>query len=634
MPDVVDPPVLVNERITEFAGWDYENLTAPVPDNDYGYDWPPNTSQYTIELYGYSVGGLAGRSAFYHMVNCIRLDLPSVEFTKDGYINSTFLRCIKACCEHPDLAIAGAASSGKTFPVSCWVLQDWKSAPNKTLTFVCTTSMGAAEDRIWGAIVKRWQEAKFKIGDYIPHKYCIAWGKFSEDASDREYNSAIKALAIERGSEGEKAIDTTRGRKQKHVRIVFDELPEMGGYVMRACVNLESNPDFRSIGIGNPAKHDDAHGELCKPDDPRGYKAVNRFTPEWKTRTGWCIFMNGEWSPNFEAPSEDQIPFPYLTNRLTLAKMLNRCHGNSNSIEYFRNAIGFWPEVTTIETVLTIDLILQHKANEKIKWSGSPRKKLCGFDAAFTLGGDLCVAQFGDLGFDVDGRYVLQWDKEEVFAPSQNGIFEEEVAKWLVDMCIASGVRPEALGMDIGGDGGKIMREIIRYWYPKNKDAANVFPISSMGRATERQVSSIDPRKCSDVYDRRVTEYWLAVREAVLTQVIKNLPVDPNSPTENEMIQELCARTYSVVNKTKLSIETKREFKERLKHSPDKSDAFCYLTEMARRNGLVFKSPEKDKERKERRDDRKRDTNSNPWTSYGEDSWGEDESEAKSVNSR
>lgn len=621
MSDLPVASTLVNERITEFLGWTAESLTNSVPDDDYGYDWAHGTIQYTKELYAYERGGIGGHDAFYHMINCIKLDLPSVDMVKDGYVNSSFLEVINACCKYKDLAIAGSASSGKTFPVSCFVLQDWKSAPQKTLTFVCTTSMGAAEDRIWGAIVKRWQEARHKVGDYIPHKYCIAWGKFSDDASDREYNSAIKALAIPAGSEGQKAIDTTRGRKQKRTMVVFDELPEMGGYVMQANVNLESNPLHRSIGIGNPHKKDDAHGELCKPADTRGWDSINRSSRQWETRSGHCLFLNGELSPNFEAPLEDPIPFPYLTNRLTLAKMLKRCYGNANSVEYFRNAIGFWPEVTTIETVLTVDTILNFKAHEKAIWNGTKRKKLCGFDAAFTLGGDLCVAQFGELGFDANGRQVIQYTKELVFSPDQNSIFEIQVAKWIVDSCIAEKVSPNCLGMDIGGDGGKIMREIIRYWIEIDRTATEIFPISSMGRPTDRLCSSIDPRKCSDVYDRRVTEYWMAVRDGVLSQTIKNLPVYAFAAVDNQMIQELCARTYSVVNKTKLSIETKKDFKARLRHSPDRSDALCYLIEMARRSGLVFRSPaETDRMKAKKESPRQAFAHAN----YNSDDWGED----------
>jgi len=377
------PKALVNEKITELYGWTAESLAAPVPETDYGIPVLKKQVQYFRESYAYRQGGLGNtgpvalqgdvslvHDKLYHMVNMIKLDLPFFQFTNRGYINSSALRVLKACCEEDDLGIAGAASTGKTFPVGAYILEDWKSAPHATLSFVCTTSMAASEDRIWGAIVKMWQNSEYKIGTYVPHKYVIAYGKFSDSASDRDFNSAIKALAIEQGREGAKAIDTLRGRKQLNVRLVFDELPEMETYVMKGAVNLESNTrneeinawGLQVIGIGNPSNENDAHGQMCKPADPLGYKSVNPSVPLWKTRTGACIFLNGEWSPNFEAPENEPVPFPRLTNRAGLAKMLARCHGNENSLEYWRNAIGFWPTLGIIQTVLTEELLNKREA--------------------------------------------------------------------------------------------------------------------------------------------------------------------------------------------------------------------------------------------------------------------------------
>lgn len=617
---------LVNERVTEYLGWTVESLLAPVKDDDYGMEWPKESIQYIKELYAYSIGGLGGHSAFWHMINAIKLDLPHVILTHDGYINTTFLRVIDELCKEPDLAIAGAASSGKTFPVACFIHEDWKCAPALTLSFVCTTSLGASEDRIWGAIVGLWQRAVYKCGEYIAHKYVIVWGKFSDDASDREYNAAIKALAIEKGEEGKKAIDTTRGRKQRRVRIVYDELPEMGNYATQATVNLESNPELRATYIGNPNRHDDAHGDVCRPDHPLGFKSINTNTPKWKTRTGAAIFMHGEWSPNFQAPADTPIPFPYLTNRITLKRMLKRCHGNRNSIEYHRNAIGFWPDASVTDTVLTAEIIEQFGGNLRHKWrSVQKRLKVCGFDPAFGRGGDLCAAQFGEIGITLDNRKIIQWHKEKIYFAPAKGIFEEEIAKMLVDDCIAEGVTPDCLGLDISGDGGKILREVIRYWLLKgDRRAANVHAISSMGKPSDRQVSSVDPRKCSDVFDRRVTEYWMMVREGVMTRTICGLPLVVGE--ENELIDELCARTYEIWNK-KFKIEKKEEMKDRIKKSPDRADAFAYMIEIARRHGLVFVSPD-DEERRDARKRERSETERDPESrNYGSDSWGEGEDE-------
>lgn len=629
------PKVLVNEKIKELYGWTAESLTAPVPDTDYDLPVLKKQLQYFREAYAYRQGGLNGHDKLYHMVNMIRLDLPFFQFTKRGYINSNALRVLKACVERDDLGIAGAASTGKTFPVGAYILQDWKSAPHATLSFVCTTSMAASEDRIWGAIVKMWQQSTYKIGTYVPHKYVIAWGKFSENAGDRDFNSAIKALAIEQGREGKKAIDTLRGRKQLNVRLVFDEHPEMETYVTMGAINLESNTrnleinawGLQVICIGNPHNENDAHGQHCRPINPLGYKSINPSVPEWPTRTGWCIFLNGEWSPNFEAPPNEPIPFPRLTNRDGLAKMLIRCHGNENSLEYWRNAIGFWPNSSVIRTILTEELIKQKHGFEKDNWhDGQKRKKVCGFDMGFTAGGDKCVANFGELGTTDKNRKKLSHICEKTYHVESGGVFEDQIAKQLVDDCIKLGVEPNGLGIDISGDGGKMLAAIIRYWLDKNeRRAADVYPISSMGKPTERIVSNVDPRKGDEAFDRRVTEYWMMVREAVLCEIVQNIPlVNETGMGLHPIVEQLCSRIYTIKGK-KFVIETKDEYKDRTGNgSPDNADSFVYMVEMARRHGLVFQSPD-DKTRLFERMKEEREKERARAYEYSSDSWGERE---------
>ena len=630
--------VLVNERILELYGWTAQKLKDPVPENDYGMKWPKGTDQYFKEIWGYRAGGIGGLTQFDHMVNMIKLDLPFFQFESMGYINSAALRVIHACCKYNDLGIAGAASTGKTFPVAAFILEDWKSAPHSTLSFVCTTSLAASEDRIWGAIVKQWQQSKYKIGTYIAHKAVIVFGAFSESATDRDFNSAIKAVAVPKGEEGKKSVANFRGRKQLNVRLVYDELPEMDLYVTDGAINLESNTPnveinafgLKVIGIGNPFNPNDAHGQMCRPSHPLGYRSVNQNTPEWETRTGHCIFLSGLWSPNFEAPPEDPVPFPRLTNRVGLANMLKRAHNNPNSLEYFRNAIGFWPSATVIQTVLTKELIVEneaHKGSEKkFLWKPGERQIICGFDIGWTAGGDACVAQFFEMGTVEGGKKVLSWLTERVYLPEMDVEFEDSIAKQVVDDCRRLGVKPDQFGMDISGDGGKMLAAIIRYWLKFNPDAAQVIPISSMGSPSERIFSSVDPRKCIDVFDRRVTEYWMMVREGVLCQVIKNIPlVNENDNQPHQIVEQFSTRIYQIKNK-KFSIETKKEMKERTKGaSPDNADGFSYGVEVARRHGLTFTTPTDQKRSEERRKSQiifssQYDEKNN----YKTDSWGED----------
>lgn len=628
---------LVNEKVTEAYGWTAETLAEEVPDDDYGLKWPTIKGgpfpQWHKEAKGFIEGGIGGHDKLFHMVNMIKLDIPEFVFTVDGYINSECLRVLDALCHHKDLGIAGGASTGKTYPVGAFRMEQWKASPANTLAFVCTTSMGASEQRIWGAIVHMYQNSVYKIGTYIPHKHAIVYGRFSESADQRDFRSAIIALPIEKGQEGKKAIDTTRGRKQVHVSVTFDELPEMEHYVTDALINLESNEDLEACYIGNSNDENDPHGNALRPNHPLGYKSITKDTREWKTRTGHAIFVSGLWSANFQIPVGEKPKFKGILDRYKIKRMLIRCHGNTNSIEFWRNAIGFWPGVSISKTVLTKEMIVLHKADQKIRWLTPERTMLCGFDTGFTVGGDSCVAQFGELGTDEHRRKILQWMEEKTYYPVRGEVFEDSIAKQLVVDLRVNKIEPNCFGMDISADGGKMMRAIIREWILTNPRAADMIPISSMGRPSDRIFSSVDPRPCSDVFDRRVTEYWMMTREGVACEVIKGLPlIDERTNFGHPIVEQLCSRIYEIRGK-KFSIETKEDMKKRTQGvSPDNADAFTYLLELARRHGLLFITAPEDKKlqvNKERRLHNAKRLSS----SYERDDWGEREERPNQVMS-
>jgi len=605
-------------------GWlNYPYLDKLPPKSNYGLHIPEDMEQYHIELYLYAFGDAlgAGRGKFFHMMNAIRLGWEKeVEVIANGYPNTTFLRVIWNLCNRADLGIAGSASSGKTYPVGLFMLNDWRSAPNITLTFVGTTSLSASDDRIWGQIVARHKDCKYQIGDLVAHRHAIAWG--GESGEDREFKNAIKAIAIEQGLEGQKAIETTRGRKNPRVRLVFDELPEMGTYCSAARVNLTSNPDFRYVGIGNPYDWNDAHGQLCQPKD--GIDSVNETTLEWKTRTGYCIFLNGQWSPNFDAPPDEE-PFPYLTNRQSLARMAELCHGNTESIEYYRNAIGFWVKSANMLNVLNRQLVTQYECDMPCRWATQRKKPLAALDVGFVAGGDKCVANFGHLGEEFRGRTMLEWKATSTYHCSEGEIFEQSIAKQFVDECVKRSVEPDCAGMDISSDGGKIYAEIVRYWLTLNPNAPSFHPISSMGKASESIVSDKDKRTCREAYDRKVTELWMSVRVCVMSSVIRGFPV------ESDVMEQFSKRRYAMKKGNKTAIETKGEMKLRLGRSPDDADSFVYLVEMAKRHGLEPLAQEtldsilKDKYRRD--GDRVAALLSgnpvNEPADYGSDDWGE-----------
>lgn len=122
----MDNQTFVNEKITEYLGWTAESLAAPVKEDTYGYSFLAKTHQWYVEAYAYRQCKRGDPKRLFHMVNMIKLDLPDFVFTSRGYINSECLRLLNELCSCNDVGIAGAASSGKTYPVAAYRLENWK----------------------------------------------------------------------------------------------------------------------------------------------------------------------------------------------------------------------------------------------------------------------------------------------------------------------------------------------------------------------------------------------------------------------------------------------------------------------------------------------------------------------------
>jgi len=470
-----------------------------------------------------------------------------------------------------------------SYPVGLWVYLDWCSAPHCTSSWVATTTLGASEDRIWGIISKLYKSAAQKYGNLIDYRHMIVWGGGTGD-EEKDYRNAIKALAFQSGNEGQKAIDTTRGRKNDRIRLALDELPEMEMGSLTARVNLSSNNDAVFIGIGNPSAGDNPHARWCMPKGQSNFDTVNPDLMKWNTETGVCLFYNGCKSPNFDAPPDEPPPFPFLMDRKKQAEMLKQCYGDENAIDYVRNAIGWWPKSGFVQTILTADLIRNADTLNEPLWDSEGMIKIAGFDTAFTAGGDRCVLTIAKLGY-VRGtkNKVLHLVDQHVIQLSarEASEFEVQLATEVVNYCRAAGVQPQKFGMDVSGDGGRVGQAIIREWLRYDSNGHSIALISSMGKPTDRIAADVDKRPCNEVYDRLISEYWYSAYHGFKSRVIYG--IDPTS----ELSRELCLRRYKTKNK-KISVETKDDYKSRTGFSPDLSDSFLYALEMSRRNGLVF----------------------------------------------
>lgn len=568
-------------------------------DLDYGRQWPEDTPQIVKELHGFRADGNEDGflSRFEHALNIIRLQWPDdviIEKEVNGktYVNSYFLRVLKACCEKKTLGLTGSASTGKTYACAVYALICFYADPQATSVIISTTSSTASTRRIWSDIKKLFFDSAFPIGNCIDYLKCIVFDPGEEiegkkDAASRDMRNGIMVVPIGKGAEGKGALATLIGTKNKNVIWIIDELPEMDDGILKPVANLISNSGFQLIGIGNAKSRTDPHGVFCEPKDGWGTEQLDEG--EWETRIGHCVFLDGEKSPNIhpelnELP-DDKLPFDGLISYRGLKEMA-RFEGAGDitqgklTHQYLRFGRGIWPDESIDKTILSRNIVTHYQADQEVIWNYKQIVHLCGCDPSFSADGDKFCLMFGTMGQDEHGNIVLMLDKDVYTVPASKSDGEDfltQMALKVINSCERRGVTPDNFAIDAGHDGGIMGQTLMRLW-----GSHEITLLSSLGKPTQRIVAEGDYRDQTEAYDRAVTAYWYNVRRGVMSGHIKGF--NPDSRYAFDMFRRL----YIPLKGNKVSIETKRDMKKRLGRSPDYGDALAYLVEIAIQKGLNF----------------------------------------------
>lgn len=562
-------------------------------DDDYGIKWPEGTRQLSKELIAFKTsltnpGFLGIKSPFIHAVRVIRRLWPEdIQLFADcqGHriYNTYFFDVLKACCEFSHCAFTGPASSAKTFSVSVYNLLMFYSSPSNTLAMISTTSGAASERRIWADIKSLHRSAKFEeqgiepIGEIVDYLKCLVFDfdKSADPSSlnKRDLRNAIQVIPIANDSKGDASLNTIMGSKNKRVLWTIDEMPAMADNVDRPCANLEVNPFFQSIFIGNAQFKTDPHGLACEPEG--GWSSVSfEKSARWKSKSGRSIFfLHGENSPNDDhridmgrMTSKSDFPFPYLANKVARESVaIDKGRGIASlgkmTIDYIRFCIGKWAGDDAQNTVITEAFVKRHKANlDPDPWSSTHRRTLMALDPAFTSGGDANSVSYAEVGTTIFNEPQILFCKKSIEirpAIDDNTEYQKAVASDVVTEARKRTVDPTDFGLDISNDGGTMLQYIQDEWKRRGQVA-----ISS------------NQKSGNDKYGTKVTEYWFSVADIIGSGKCRGFALDSN------YFIDLSQRRYSSVSKDSVEVETKKDMKKRIRRSPDNGDSFAYLCYM------------------------------------------------------
>lgn len=541
----------------------------------YGREWPDEANDLTIELGAFMLGipvekGGLGKAG--HARNVIDA-LWNYEGSKMRFDWHPWAeRMLEHSCKQKYLSVAGCASSGKSDFYAVWAIINFMADPANTIVMVTSTSLKDSKLRIWGRVCEYWDA----IPGVPPGKKVASMGiiKYVTEEGETLDNAGIHLLAGEKKKESD-SIGKIIGFKRRRVILIADELPELSHAILTAALgNLESNPYFQFIGIGNPNSRFDPHGVFSKPRG--GWKSISPMDGEWETDYGYCIRFDGEQSPNILA---GETLYPYLLTQAKLDKGKQRL--GENSISFWRMFRGYWSPTGSEAAVYSEAEITLYEADEReVFWKEKPAR--VGFlDTAFTAGGDRAMVKLGNCGLDTANKVVLLYDEDEILLSEDVTDTEtplnHQIARQYRDLCIREKVAIEDAGLDSTGGGGPFSDILTVEW------GTGFYRCYFGGSASDRPASTADPRPGKDAYVNRVSEIWYAGVELVRNKQLKGMSAG--------FIREATARLYKSVKRgggEAMQVEPKPEMKARTGMSPDIADAGFGLIDLCRdRHNLI-----------------------------------------------
>jgi hypothetical protein len=367
-----------------------------------------------------------------------------------------------------------------------------------------------------------------------------------------------------------------------------DEYAHMDPFVQEARKNLAANPLFVFWACSNkPEEGDPMYQDAVPHPDkyPLGWADPEIPTKiEWEVRGGICLYFDGEKSPNLKADPSKPPPFPRLTTRKYIDEIIEE-EGGTDGSGYWRYVKAFPIAGESHDKVLTPKVLERFRALEEPVWSGEGWITVAGLDAAWTKGGDDCMADFGRLGMDTEGKKILAHERDAVKLNTKvtaKGTVEEQVAEAFIAECKKNNRNCHIVAIDISGGGGRVANAV-RNEADKQGWRLELIPVDSAGSADDSEVYQVgDKRKTGkELFDRRVSELNYGYRLDVEKGLIRGCDL------QSRAIRELCDRRVMNDERKRWQLERKDDYKKRHNgKSCDASDARVLCRFAARKNGL------------------------------------------------
>ena len=517
--------------------------------------WRPNGKRSTIP---YSGGG-----RYSHCRAVLEMICPSFEFSPWAE------QQLQVLCEHSQVAFVGAAGSGKSHSTGAYALVFalsglLDSTTADTTVLIASTTIQAAIQRIWKSCSMLYREAVKRCGGAIGQTMTLGKPRPEIRANPKDLSHGIFVVPVAAG-DVQKGVDELKGRHPKRLLLIGDETDSISQAIVEVQDNLRvGTEEFQSVWLGNLPSMFNPLGKIMEPAPNTPVSEACGL--EWTSTTGvHCLRFDGELSPNITGEEK----WSGLPRQRDIDATLRRNQGVKGQ-QYYIMVKGLPPPDGVDDTVLSEATLNRFHVLDGVTWASSFILSAA-LDAS--IGGDACILKTFRRGQDTHGVFRVFMDEtyEVPFDATSIEPAEFQIAKKVQDFCVSRSVKPEEFIGDSTGTTGGAMRVLKREW------SHSIEMCEFGGLASSRPVSSDDPRPCSEVYDRRVTELWFSIREFVHADMIRGMDLTT--------ARQLTQRKHETKNR-KYCIEQKADMKARGLDSPDHGDCLACYVELLRRKGI------------------------------------------------
>jgi hypothetical protein len=571
-----------------------------------------------------SQGQKIGGGLEFHFTEAAKIIWPTVVFHR------WVTMFIKEFLTKRTVVVIGGASTGKTLMAAFCVLLDYYCFPTQTTVICCSTTRERLEDRVWGQIKALHKSAVNRFntlpGYLIESRQRIITNDNDQWIDGRDFRNGLVGVPCLQGGSFV-GISNFVGLKNKRVTLVGDELSMLPKAFVDSISNLDKNPKFLCIGLGNPKDITDALGILAEPTAEAGGwdGGIDQqpYSKVWDTRRkdGSCLQLICNDSPNLDG----KLGIPLITQ-----EQIDRdvsTYGK-DSLQYTMMNLGAMPRGQGSRRVITRQECEKFGARLEPAWANTARTYIASLDAAYGgVGGDRCILCFCEFGEEMpplithgelNGSALVNQPKpdhqkrhlfalkEMMLVPIKNEKDADtptnQIALFCKQQCELRNIPPANFFYDAGMRTA-LTQAMSRLW------SVHVNTIDFGGKPSERNVSSDIDVKCCDYYSKFVTELWYSVRFIIMGGQFRGL--------DEETMMEFAAREWMMVRANKTEVEPKAETKKKTGRSPDRADALAIAVEGARQKGFVIRRlrPAEEPEEDSRWKDQARDLHKKFWRS-------------------